>query len=223
MKTAFRLLVVVFALAFSAIHLSAQSISLGLRGSGAFPTGGFSDAVPVYTPVNCPACNTVGPSSAMAAAKNGFGYGLDAGLQLGIAGVYASFDHITFDCASYACNSDGNYKLMGATAGVKLSMPGSSILRPFVKGGVTFNQLEGAYNGSELKTDRKPGYEVGVGLDIGILGLLSFSPQARYVGQNFKYNVPGISTAGAEPTQGANYYTFDLGLSVHNPLGGMKH
>lgn len=222
MKTAFRWFVVFVALAFSTGHLSAQSISLGLRGGGAFPTGSFSDAINTNVPDGCPACDTVGPT-VMAAAKNGFGYGLEAGLQLGVAGVYASFDHINFDCDSYTCNSDGKYKLMGATAGVKLQMPGTGIVHPFVKGGVTFNQLEGAYSGSELKTDRKPGYEIGAGLDIGILGILSFTPQARYIGQNFKYKVPGVNTTGAESTAGANYYTLDLGLSVHNPLGGMKH
>jgi hypothetical protein len=201
------------ALFFSATQLGAQGIYLGLRGDGAFPTGAFSDPA------------TTGSAATFDAAKSGFGYGLDAGLQIGIVGVYASFDHINFDCESRTCNSDGKYKLQGATAGVKLLMPGTSIVRPFVKGGVTFNQLEGGYGSgqsTELKTERKPGYEVGLGLDIGILGLVSFTPQARYIGQNFKYNVPGVNTTGAEPTQGVNYYTFDLGLSVHNPLSGMK-
>lgn len=201
---------VAVALVLSASHMGAQSIYLGLRGDGAFPTGDFSE--------------TTGSATVVNAAKSGFGYGLDAGVQLGIAGVYASFDHINFDCESSTCNSDGKYKLLGATAGVKLLMPGTSMVRPFVKGGVTFNQLEGGYGSgqsTELKTARKPGYEVGVGLDIGILGLLSFTPQARYIGQNFKYKVPGVNTTGAEATTGVNYYTFDLGLSFHNPLGGM--
>ncbi len=197
----------------SANQLSAQGIYLGLRGGGAFPAGDFSDPSATST------------TTTLDAAKSGFGYGLDAGLQLGIAGVYASFDHIKFDCESSTCNSDGKYNLQGATAGLKLLMPGTNLVRPWVKGGVTFNQIEGGYgtgHSTELKSDRKPGYEVGVGLDIGILGLLSFTPQARYIGQNFKYNVPGVNTTGAESTQGANFYTFDLGLSVHNPLGGMK-
>src|SRR6478672_10122870 len=113
MKTAFRLLAVLLAVPFSTDYLSAQSISFGLRGGGAFPASPFSDALTVTN--GCPACNTIGPT-AMAAAKNGFGYGLEAGLQLGVAGVYASFDHVNFDCESYTCNSDGKYKLMGATA-----------------------------------------------------------------------------------------------------------
>lgn len=209
MRTSIRTAAAVAGLVLSATQLQAQGIYLGLRGGGAFPTGDFSQ--------------TSGSTTVLDGAKSGFGYGLDAGLQLGIPGIYASFDHINFDCASSTCNSDGKYKLQGVTAGIKLLAPGVGIARPWVKGGVTFNELQGGFGSgqsTEIKTDRKPGYEVGVGLDIGILGLLSFTPQARYIGQNFKYKVPGVNTTGALPTQGVNYYTFDLGLSVHNPLGG---
>jgi hypothetical protein len=81
----------------------------------------------------------------------------------------------------------------------------------------------GSGQSTGIKTDRKPGYEVGAGLDISILGIFSVVPQARYIVQNFKYRVPGVTTTGAESTQGVNYYTLDLGLSVHNPFGGLKH
>ena len=84
------------------------------------------------------------------------------------------------------CNSDGKYKLQGVTAGVRLLAPGIGIARPFVKGGVTFNELYGGYGSgqsTELETDRTPGYEVGGGLDIGFLGLLSITPQVRYIGR----------------------------------------
>ncbi len=192
-------------------HLGAQGIYFGLRGGGAFPTGNFSN-------------ETTGSTTVLDAAKSGFGYGADAGIQLGPAGVYAGFDHINFDCASNTCNSDGKYKLQGVTAGIKLLAPSIGIARPFVKGGVTFNELQGGYGtgqSTELKTDRKPGYEIGAGFDIGFLGLVSLTPQARYVGQNFNYKVPGVNTTGATRTQGVNYFTFDLGLSVHTPFGGM--
>jgi hypothetical protein len=193
-------------------QLGAQGIYFGLRGTGAVPTGAFSD-------------NSSSSSTALIdAAKSGFGYGADAGVQLGFIGVYAGFDHINFDCQSGTCNSDGKYKLQGVTAGVKLSAPGIGIARPFVKGGVTFNELYGGYGSgqsTDLTTDRTPGYEVGGGLDVGFLGLISITPQVRYIGQNFKYKVPGVNTTGASSTQGVNYFTFDLGLSVHTPFGGM--
>lgn len=190
--------------------VGAQGIYFGLRGGAATPTGAFSDASASTT--------------ALDAAKSGFGYGADAGIGFGLIGLYAGFDHINFDCESTTCNSDGKYKLQGVTGGVKLGIPGMNRVRPFIKGGVTFNELQGGYgaNSQKLTTDKNPGYEVGVGLDISILGLLSFTPQARYIGQNFKYDVPGVTNTAGQPEQGVNYFTFDLGLSVHNPLKGMR-
>jgi hypothetical protein len=196
-------------LAAAPVH--AQGIYLGLRGGAGVPTGDFS--------------NTSGSSStALDAAKTGFGYGLDAGVGLGPIGVYAGFDHVNFDCQGDTCTSDGKYKLQGVTAGVRLNLPGASLIRPWIKGGVTFNQLEGGYGSSsqKLTTDRNPGYEIGAGLDIPIFGIFSIYPQARYVGQNFKYDIPGVTSTASSPETKANYMTFDLGLSVHNPLGGMK-
>jgi hypothetical protein len=191
--------------------LHAQGIYFGLRGGAGIPTGSFNEST---------ASSSTG---VLDAAKTGFGYGADAGLQLGMLGVYGGFDHIKFDCESESCNTDGKYRLQGLAVGVKLIAPGFSSFHPWVKGGVTFNDLEGGYGSgqTDLTTDRKPGYEVGVGLDIPILGLISITPQARYVGQNFKYKVPGVTSTATEDNQGVNYITFDLGLSVHNPLSGL--
>jgi hypothetical protein len=191
--------------------LAAQSISIGLRGSGSFPTGSFSQTQPTAPSAD----------AAIAGAKAGFGYGLDAGLSLGFIGVYASFDHIKFDCETTTCQTDGKYTLQGVTAGVKLSTPSVSMLRPFIKGGVTFNDLQGGYGGQSsnaLTTDKTPGYEVGVGADLSLLGILSFTPQARYVGQNLKAKIPGVIAPSATG-QAVNYFTFDLGMSVHTPFG----
>jgi hypothetical protein len=204
-------LAVIAAVIFSPPTASAQGFYLGLRGGAGIPTGSFSE--------------TESSATALDAAKSGFGYGLDAGLGFGPLGVYAGFDHINFDCESSTCNSDGKYKLQGVTAGVRINLPGKSLIRPWVKGGVTFNELKGGYGSSgseELTTERNPGYEVGVGLDIPIFGLFSIYPQARYVGQNFKYKVPGVNNTATEPEQGVNFMSFDVGLSVHSPFGGRK-
>jgi hypothetical protein len=188
--------------------LTAQSISIGLRGTGSIPTGTFSQD---QTSVN---------GTAIEGAKNGFGYGLDAGIAVGAIGVYAGFDHIKFDCQTTTCSTDGKYTLQGVTAGVKLSLPTGTAIRPFVKGGVTFNDLQGGYGGSSsnvLTTDKTPGYELGVGADLTLAGILSFTPQARYVGQQLKAKLPGVN-APAATGSGVNYFSFDLGLSVHTPF-----
>ena len=205
--------IVLGAIAISATPLSAQSFSVGLRGTGSIPTGAFSQ-----TPTSTSPNDVV-----IEGAKSGFGYGLDVGLGLGAIGLYAGFDHVKFDCETASCRSDGKYTLQGVTAGVKLSPSvGSSILRPFAKAGVTFNDLQGGYGGSSsnaLTTERTPGYEIGVGADITLGGIFAFTPQARYVGQELKAKVPGV-TAPAASGQGVNYFSFDLGLSLRTPFGG---
>jgi len=191
--------------------LSAQAISIGLRGTGSFPTGSFSQ-----TSGTAPSNDAV-----IEGAKSGFGYGLDAGVGVGPIGVYASFDHIKFDCETTTCQTDGKYTLQGVTAGVKLFLPHVSIARPYVKGGVTFNDLQGGYGGQSsnaLTTDHAPGYEVGGGLDVSFLGVFSFCPQVRYVGQNLKAKIPGVIAPAATGTA-VNYFTFDAGMSVHTPFG----
>jgi len=203
-------MLVAVALTLGAHALSAQSLSIGLRGTGSVPTGAFSQ--------NQASAN----SAVIAGAKNGFGYGLDATLGLGMFGVYAGFDHVKFDCETSTCSNNGNYTLQGATVGVKLMPPIATMFRPFVKGGVTFNSLSGSYGGTsntKFETDQAPGYEIGAGADVAFLGLVSVSPQVRYVGQNLKAKVPGVTVTSNTPSTGVNYFSFDLGLSVHTPFG----
>src|SRR4051812_45510768 len=95
------------ALTLTASRLTAQSISIGLRGTGSLPTGSFAE-----TPTSGSANTAV-----IEGAKTGFGYGLDVGLSLGMLGVYAGFDHVKFDCETTTCRSDGKYTLQGVTAG----------------------------------------------------------------------------------------------------------
>ena len=197
----------------SATTLSAQYISIGLRGTGSVPTGSFGGD------------ESAANSALIEGAKNGFGYGLDVGVGIGAIGAYAGFDHIKFDCETTTCRTDGKYTLQGATVGVKLAVPGMPRFRPYVKGGVTFNDLQGGYGGSSsnvLTTDRTPGYEIGVGFDYTFAGLIALTQQARYVGQNLKATIPGVTTPTTETNTGVNYFTFDIGLSLHTPFGGRK-
>ena len=213
MNTTFK--IVLGAIAITASPLAAQSFSVGLRGSGSIPTGSFAQA-----PTTTANPNTV----LIEGAKSGFGYGLDVSLGLGAIAVYAGFDHVKFDCEEATCRNDGKYTLQGVTAGVKLSPSIGTMLRPFAKAGVTFNDLEGSYGGSStstLTTERTPGYEIGVGADITLGGIFAFTPQARYVGQELKAKLPGINAPTASG-QGVNYFSFDLGFSVRTPFGAGK-
>ena len=193
---------------------SAQYISIGLRGTGTVPTGSFSQTD-----------QTAANTALIEGAKNGFGYGLDAGIGVGPIGAYAGFDHIHFDCQTTTCQSDGKYTLQGATVGLQLAVPGVPKIRPYVKGGVTFHNLQGGYGGQSsnvLTTDYRPGYEIGVGFDYSILGIIALTPQARYVGQNFKAKLPGVVVSPTATSTGVNYFTFDVGASLHTPFGGKR-
>lgn len=211
MKVVHRTVVAALALLLLAPLLRAQSFSVGLRGTGSIPTGSFAED------------ETSSNSALIEGAKNGFGYGIDLAAGLGMFGVYGGFDHIKFDCETTTCQSDGKYTLQGVAVGVKLSPPAMSLLRPYIKGGVTFNDLRGGYGGSSsnrLTTDKTPGYELGLGADLSLMGLLSLTPQVRYVGQKLKARVPGVTSPDAEG-QSVNYLSFDLGLSVHSPFQSM--
>jgi opacity protein-like surface antigen len=209
MRIVIRAIGLALPLVLLAPSLSAQSISFGLRGSGSFPTGAFADD----------------PSSTNSAliqgAKSGFGYGAEIDLSLGLIGAYGSFDHIAFDCETTTCSSSGEYTLQGVAVGLKLSPPIASRFRPYLKGGVTFNDLKGGYgtSSSGLTTDRNPGFELGAGADYSLLGLLVIQPQLRYVGQNLKANIPGVTNTAIKPESGVNYFTFDLGAALHLPFG----
>lgn len=203
------------AFVFGTPVLHAQSIWIGLRGTGSVPTGSFADS------------QTSSDQTLIEGAKTGYGYGLDAGASLGMFGVYGGFDHIKFDCETTTCTSAGKFTLQGVTVGVKLSPVSVSMLRPFVKAGVTFNDLQRGYgdgygsSSNTLTTDKTPGYELGAGADLSLMGLFSVVPQVRYVGQKLKAKVPGVSSPNAEG-QSVNYLSFDLGLSVHTPFGSMR-
>ena len=185
----------------------AQLFYIGLRGGAGVPTGTFAERT-----------SPTSEQALVSRAKTGFGYGAEAGLGLGIFGLYAGFDQIQFDCETTACASDGKFELAGASGGVRIALPFYSAVHPWIKGGVTFNKLRGEYGQSgveNLTTERAPGFELGAGIDIPILGIVSLAPQIRYVGQNLKYKVPGVSSP-TTTERGVEYYTFDLGLSLRS-------
>ena len=192
--------------------VEAQWLSIGLRGSGSIPTGEFADGAVSST------------IAKINGARSGFGYGLDVGLGVGMFGLYGGFDHVRFDCHILTCSSEGRYTLSGVSAGLKLAPFRRSVLSPFVKSGVTFNELQGGYGGTTsntLTSDRAPGYELGTGVDVSVLGLVTLTPQLRYIGQQLKVRVPGVTSPPADG-QGVNYLSFDLGLTVHTPFGSLR-
>lgn len=208
-------LLALLALMLGAGGLRAQGFSLGLRGGGGFPMGQFAS-----TSANTGTAN----QALLSGARSGFGYGLDAGLSLGLIGVYAGFDHVQFNCQDTQCGSEGKYSLGGVSGGLRISLMQSGMIRPWVKGGVTLADLNGSYgsgSSNTLTTDRAPGYEIAGGIDVPFLGLLAFSPQVRYVGQNAKFKVPGVTVNQTQQQQTLTYLKLELGLALAPMLKGM--
>ena len=193
-----------------AAPLQAQLFYIGLRGGAALPTGAFAEE------------GGTAEERLVSGAKTGFGYGLDAGINLGPIGIYAGFDKMKFECSEESCAAqESKYKLQGVSAGVRLAVPLFPLVKPWVKAGVTFNELEAEFGSASSATaftsERTPGYEVGAGVDISLGPFFSLTPQVRYIGQKLDYKIPGV-TSGDTSTHAANYYTFDLGLRIRSPI-----
>ena len=189
----------------------AQLFYVGVRGGAGIPTGSFGEASAAST------------DGLLRGAKPGLGYGLDGGISLGpLLGLYASTDRIDFDCLSEACASSGKYKLKGVSGGVRIGIPMIALIplpKPWVKAGVTVNQLTGTLGGTGMKitTEKRPGLELGAGVDLPVMMLFTITPQVRYVRQRIKYDPPASSSFSGG-TRDANYYTFDIGFRFRSPI-----
>ena len=186
----------------------AQLFYVGVRGGAAIPTGTFSET------------SSVSGDAFFSAATPGLGYGVDAGIGAGLLGLYASADRIQFECDKDLCDERGKYKLSGVSAGVRLGVPLFPLIKPWVKAGVVVNDITGTLSGgaaaTRIETVRRPGYELGAGIDIPIAGIFSVTPQGRYVRQRLKYRLePAGAAAGPRDV---NYYTFDIAFRLRSPI-----
>jgi len=194
----------------SARNAEAQLFYVGVRAGAGVPTGDFAEKV-----------SGTAQSAPLRAATPGLGYGLDAGFGAGPVGFYASYDRIRFGCASGYCEESGKYELNGFSAGVRIGVPLFPLFKPWAKAGLTYHEMTGRFPGSSgtaVTTGRSPGYEVGAGVDIPILGgFFSLSPQGRYIRQKLE---PTISSSSVRSggKRSADFYTFDIGLRVRSPI-----
>jgi opacity protein-like surface antigen len=202
----FSMIAVAGSLALAA-PLQAQLFYVGVRAGAAVPRGAFEDE------------QFASQEQFLAGAKQSFGYGADAGINLGPLGFYAGYDKIDFECAPGSCGSeDSKYKLEGVSAGLRLSVPLFPVVKPWVKGGITLAELQSDFgptsSRANFKTERTPGYEAAVGIDIPFAGIFSLTPQVRYVRQKFDLEIGPDNKLSND----ADYYTFDIGLRLRSPI-----
>ena len=186
---------------------SGQALYAGVRGSAGIPTGGFSEET-----------TSTGNDALLHGASAGLGYGFDAGLGSTLIGFYASYDKIQFNCQSGSCTTSGKYELTGVSAGARVGIPLLPLLKPWAKAGITYLQMKGSVSGTAVTTGKRPGYEIGGGVDIPILmGFFSLSPQIKLVRQKLE-PVIASSSATTGGKRSADFYVFSLGLNVRSPF-----
>ena len=190
-----------FLIALPALHAAdAQALYAGVRAGAGIPAGDFAQKA-----------TATGNAAYLRGASPGPGYGLDAGIGSPLFGFYASYDHIQFGCQSGACNTSGKYDLTGYAAGVRASIPLLMLFRPWVKAGITYNQMKGNVDSVSVETGKRPGYEVGAGVDIPVfMGFFSLTPQVRKIRQR-------LSPAGGS-RRDVDYYTFDIAFRIRTPI-----
>ena len=194
-------------LSVTSIESRAQAIYAGVRGGAGIPTGTFAEE-----------STATGNAALLHGAGPGLGYGFEAGLGSTLLGLYASYDHIDFDCQSSSCDTSGKYSVTGMSGGVRVSVPLLPLVKPFAKAGVTYMQMKGSVAGSQVTTEKRPGYEIGAGLEIPILmGFISLSPQIRRVSQKLE-PVIASSSATTGGKRAADFYVFSIGLNIRSPF-----
>ena len=112
-------------------------------------------------------------------ASGGVGVGANVAVDFlpGVA-VYGGYDRYSFNAEVQGV--DAEYIDQGFVAGAKVAPPIGALvgLRPWLRGGVLFHELE--LTEVDEKSGRTTGFEVGGGIDIPLGLVLSFTPGVIY-------------------------------------------
>ncbi|MEO5589018.1 MAG: outer membrane beta-barrel protein [Gemmatimonadaceae bacterium] len=203
------LILALAAVAASASTARGQLFYVGVRAGAAVPTGDFAAT-----------SGATGNDALVTGATPGLAYGLDGGIGLGLLGFYGAYEKVQFGCKSSACPRTGKAQLTGVSAGVRVRAILIPLFKPWVKAGVTYNEMKvtspNSSSGVAYTTNKTPGLEAGAGIDIPVLGgFFNLTPQVRYVRQKMK---PRTSSTTTLSKRSADYYTFDIGLRLRSPI-----
>ncbi|MEO5590704.1 MAG: outer membrane beta-barrel protein [Gemmatimonadaceae bacterium] len=203
------ILIVIAVMMASASTADAQLFYVGVRAGAAVPTGDFAGT-----------SSATGDNALLTGATPGLAYGLDGGVGLGLIGFYGAYEKIQFGCKSGACPRTGEAELTGVSAGVRVRAILLPLFKPWVKAGVTYNEMKVTFPNSPGRvaytTNKTPGLEAAAGIDIPVLGgFFNLTPQVRYVRQKME---PRTSSTISLSKRSADYYTFDIGLRLRSPI-----
>lgn len=129
----------------------------------------------------------------------------DAGVESGLlfaVDVYYTFAPTFSLYGGWAYHGFSNdVSVTGPRAGLKVLFPMAGDATPWVRGGATYNQLDGLGGTS----DSNLGVELGAGIDYALSPRLSITPAARY--ESFS---PDLDASGT-----VSFLTLDLGIHLH--------
>jgi hypothetical protein len=195
MKNLARMLVIAPSIALLASTLAAQSISIGLRGTGSIPTGSFAETQ-----------TGAGNTAVIEGAKTDLATA-STSRSAWARSPYGGFDHVKFDCETATCQSDGKYTMSGvrgrreARDAGDVAVPSICQRRCDVPGSRRrLRRLE--RERADHRTDAR--LRIGAGSTTSF-EILSLTTAVRYIGQNFKPKIPGVITPTTATEQSANY------------------
>lgn len=149
------------------------------------------------------------------AIENGFGYGINARLQiLPLISLYGGWDKYSFEMDDLG-GSDSDASDSGLHLGAQLSLPLSAVtgVSPFAFAGMVYNRTSMAFTSAgttiEAESDDGFGYEIGAGLAFPFAPLLTLTPAVRY--RTHSADFP--SAVGSGETT-VSYLSFDVGLKL---------
>ena len=179
--------------------LLAAGPAAGFHGDGENPLGRGGFALPQ------------GEWSDDAGVDGGFGYGINARLQIfPVISLYGGWEKYTFDTEAETIEASDT----GLRGGAHVSVPLSALtgVSPFAFAGVVYNETSFKVEevDGEFEADSEFGYEVGAGVAFPIAPTLSLTPSVRYRAH------PAELPAGEAGTDDidVSYLVFDIGLKL---------
>lgn len=143
---------------------------------------------------------------------NGFGYGLDARLQiLPLISLYGGWDRYSFDMESTG-EGETDASDSGLHLGGQISLPLSAItgVSPFAFAGLVYNRTtlgpSGGIGSLEGESDDELGYELGAGVAFPFAPTLSLTPAVRYRTHSANFDGAGDTTV--------SYLSLEVGLKL---------
>lgn len=144
----------------------------------------------------------------------------EPGLALGVdimvdvieyVGLYGGYTVASFGCDDTSpdidCAPTEEFDSSGFSLGIRGSLPVTSSLHPWASLGALFHDIQLGVSEAEGDT----GFEIGLGLELGLSHMISVGPQVRYR----SYAVTETLPDGSESTTDIGFFTVEVAGRLH--------